>query len=804
MRIKLLLSLLTVCSLCVKAQTYPGMAADESITISKDSTATVLGWFNVLERKGKILSYSPSDINLKEKIKINRQNLGIREFLDKVLYRYDHDVNSVSGNKILIRIKGIRNFMLKGHVSDIETGEDLDGCTIVLKSRDGNAFTAGTDNRGLFRISLPTGSYSISTSYIGFNKNRQHIVLNRDLFAEIKMSQTAIPIQEVVVRTSPLSDELNHKGSHNIISVSSSDPFAQINSLPGISGTSVNGDLHVNGGQSDENLILLDGIPIYHSQHNNSLLAQFNGDAVQKVSFYDSFIPARYEGRLSSVTDVRIKGGDAYRHNQYLSLDLPSASAAFDGPVIKDRFTYMLSGRHSWLDFMENLFSDNPELNRSFWDITGKLVYGISDKTSLQALVYRSEDSFNDSINGYKNEKVLQWGSGIYSLSLNTAGRFTNVSTFAYSEYKNRIFAPMIDIPSNFHINEGMNKYIVKSDFGTSLDGYVDLSWGIKFSHERFNLLASKDTVENNHQHISQISAYLNTRIRITRNVNAGVALNFVSYLPEGHRNFFSLQPRFTLRYVHDDKNLFSFDFSRMEQFYHNICLGEIPIPTDLRMPSINGFAPSSSLHCELGWKHIEKSWRFSISTFYKRRFDILGVRYDIDMEQDGWHRFIMDGDGCSYGIKLHALGSWDRWMFNMSYTFSRSYEWFGEYDSDRKNPTLHDLPHIFNYAASYKINDKSLITLGGYIKSGMLENIFSDYDSYSGLIDRRERRKFNYRADMNFSSSKSLNNRGVTLFYKLGLYNIIGRPKENEIIDLYTLETKKHCLQYFSLKLKF
>ena len=636
MYLKILLTFLTAFSLSASAQTFTGRVAEESVNVTADSTATVLGWFNMFERKGLVLSYNSSDINLYEKIKMPGQRMGIDDFLDRVLYRYVYELQHTEGNKILIRIKGVKTFVLQGHVSDADTDENLGDCSIILINQQNEIFSTATDINGMFRISVPIGKYKLKTTYVGFDRYSKPITLNRNLYAEIKMTQTSIPMKEVVVKTSPLSDIINYKGSYDILSVNSSDPFSQINSLPGVSGTLVTGNFNVNGGQSDENLILLDGIPVYHSQHNNSLLSQFNGDAVQKVSFYDSFIPARYEGRLSSVTDVKIKEGGMKRHSQNINIELPSASLTLDGPIIKDKFTYMISARHSWLDFMENIFSGNPDLNRSFMDITSKLMFRVNDYTYLRALLYRSTDSFNDTIDSYKNQEVLEWISGMYSVSLDTriAGKIYNNSMLAYSEYKNKIFAPLIDIPSPFYINEGMSKYVMKSDFITSLDRYTDLSWGIKLLHERFNLLASKDTVENNKHDVSQISSYLNTKIKISRRLNLSAAVSFVSYLPKSNPSFFSIQPRFTMRYLCDDKNVISLDFSRMEQFYHNICLGEIPIPTDLRMPSIEGFAPSSSLHGEVGWKHNEKNSMFTVSAFYKRRFNILGVRYTIESEK--------------------------------------------------------------------------------------------------------------------------------------------------------------------------
>ena len=794
-------------SLSVDAQTITkSTAAVESVIINKDSTATVLGWFNMLEDKGVVLSYNSSNIDLSERIALKKQAYSVEELLKKVLGRYDFETAYLQSHKILLRIKGPRKFVVKGYITDKETSEPLEGCAVSLSAQDGKKYVALTDSLGVFRLKLPYGNYKLNTSYIGYHAFSQDIVIDRNAINDVRMSQYAYPLKEVNVSISPLHDEVNYRGSASILSVSANDPFAQLGSLPGISGSSVSGDFHVNGGQNDENLILLDGISIYHSQHNNTLLAQFNGETVERISFYDSFIPAQYEGRLSSVTDVRIKGGDQTNHHQTIGLDLPAASLTLDGPLIKDKLTYMISGRHSWIDFMKDLFTDNPNASRTFNDITGKLRLQINSKVSVEGLLYQSNDRYNDSILNLKNHKILEWDNNLYAVSCyaQLPRNISSLTTLSYSDYQNGIYAPVINIPTSVYIHEGMRNIALRSNFSKHLDDGVDLAWGFSAACEKYNLLASKDTVENNTQKVTQLTSYLNSKIKLTDKLYGSVALNLVYYLPENNEKFFSLQPRFTLSYFVSPNHMLSFDFSRMEQFYHNICLGEIPLPTDLRMPSIDGFKPSSSLHAEIGWKYMQKNHRLGVSSFYKRRFDILGIRYHTDQEQEGWNQFIMSGDASSYGIKLHSQNQWDKWLLDLSYTYSRSYEWFKDFENEKRNPTLHDIPHMFHCATSYRTGNYSYLSVGGYIKSGTLENILDDDFSSLQILKGRKRQHMNYRLDLNFSSSKSTKNQRLKFSYKIGLYNILGNPKKNEIIDLYSVNTDKHCLPYFSVNLKF
>lgn len=805
----ILSTLFTIICLTINAQPIgKDFFTAESVTIPTDSTASIRAWFKTIENKGITLSYSSSNINLEEKIKLKRQKLSIQKFLNAILYKYDFNVVYTSKRKILIQFKGAKKFSLSGTVSDKDSKETLNKCIVFIQSGDKKSFQILTDSCGCFSVQLPFDKYTIKAYYIGYRFYESEVYLDRGINVDIEMKQTAVPLQEIQVKSAALNISDYKKDAPGLLSPNHNDPFARINSLPGVTGTSVSGDQHVNGGQNDENLILLDGVPLYHSHHNNSLLAQFNGDVVKKISFFDSFIPAKYEGRLSSVTDVRIKEGDGRKHHQTLGLELPSASVTFDGPVIKDRLTYMLSGRHSWIDFMKELFTDDSNSSRTFKDLTAKISYTVNPRLSIQGLLYRSKDQYNDSIGIYKNHKILEWKSNLYSISSQAilAKEIQNTNIISFTEYTNSIYAPVISIPSSLYINEGMRNFRLKSDFSKKLDKYVDLSWGFSTAHERFKLLAQKDSVENTFQKVTKLSSYINTQIKFSDKLYTSIAMNLVAYLPKNDEKYFSMQPRFTLKFMPDTHNTCFFDFSRMEQFYHNICEGEIPIPTDFRMPSIGGFKPTSSVFGEVGWKHLVKNAETGISVFYKRRFRILSFHYNFDEEfKNGWNDFIKQGNAHSYGIKIHTTGQWNKWKYNFSYTFSKCQEWFKDFDNQKKNPALHDIPHIFHCTTSYMINKKTIITMGGYIQSGTLVDIFYvDNNVPDKISSYRKRDRLNYRLDFNYTGFFISEYERFRLSYKIGLYNIVGNPKEKEIIDLYSIETRKHCLPYFTLNLKF
>ena len=546
-------------------------------------------WFGYIERQLDLtLSYNPSLIDLHKTCRISASGqMTVSQLLALVLEGYRFRTTFIPPRKLAIQIHRPQTYCLSGSVAEEGSGERLYGAVVVLDDGKEGKWHALTDADGRFRLYLPEGYYRMNISYMGYQPYTQPVRVDRDRTLRPALTPQLFEIAEVTVKSYKNGGELGELTPSNLLSFSGNDLFSQIWILPGVTGLPTGCNFQVDGGSSDENQLLLDGVPVYHPGHINSLLPVFNGDAVRSMVFHKGFFPTRLEGRLSSVTEVNLKEGNLQEHVRTLTLDMPAAGITLEGPILKDKLSYLVSARRSWLDFFDNLLSEDSRMNHSTYDYNAKLSYHLSPSSTLRLM--------------------------------------------------------------------------------------------------------------------------------------AQVGVHFVGYLPRHHRSYYSIQPRFSLKYQPAEKELLYLHFSRMEQFYHNLRFDYLSLPTDFRMPSIDGFRPRSSEHYEVGWKHFLENGQLDVSAYYKTRRHVVALSPDTSIEDARRDQYIMTGNGDSYGAKAYFYNTWKRWTLQLSYAYTRSREWFPRLEDRGKQPSLYDIPHQLGAALFCQIGRHSSLSLGGTVRSGRI-----------------------------------------------------------------------------------
>lgn len=487
-----------------------------------------------------------------------------------------------------------------------------------------------------------------------------------------------------------------------------------------------------------------------------------------------------------------------------LTLDMPAASATLEGPIVKDKLSYMVSARRSWLDFFDRLLSEENRLNHASYDYNAKLSYALSKVSSLSFLAYGARDDYHlPLLDEEENTSVLRWENQVYQLAYHTqAGKLGNRTAVFYSSHTNRARSEMLGTDTAGYIRSGIRSVNVSTEFDYAFENIYRAQWGAKYSHEVYELASFDTDAGVRHEPVNQVSLFYDNHIRVSPRLSVQVGVHGVGYLPRNHRPYYSIQPRMSVKYFPGEEDMLYFNFSKMEQFYHCLRLFSWDLPTDFRMPSIDGYKPRSSEHYEAGWKHFLDNGMLEVSAYYKTRRNVVALRPEVFVEDGQWQEYIMVGNGDSYGARMYFFKNWKRWKLQLSYTYARSREWFGELPDNGKMPSMYDIPHQLNTALSYQLNMRSLISVGGMMRSGKKLDLDENFDPLPASEFRKQRMPMNYRIDVGYAYRKSFGRKLLSL--RLGLYNVLGNPPEEEILSFYSVHWKSNCLPYAGVSFRF
>ena len=291
---------------------------------------------------------------------------------------------------------------LNGYIRDAENGEELLGVTVYIPS-----IQAGTvsNDYGFFALTVPKGTYEVQFSYIGYKLVTQTIDLQNDVSFNLEMETDAQLMQEIVIEDEPLDENvLAVQMSKNTLNMNQVrklpalfgeiDIIKNIQLLPGvISAGEGNSSFFVRGGSADQNLILIDEAPVYDPSHLFGLFSVFNADVIKDSELYKGGIPARFGGRLSSILDVRTKDGNNKSFDVTGGLGLLASRIAIVGPIVKEKSSFILSARRSYVDVFLKVANEDNLVH--FYDVNAKVNWRSNNKNRFFVAFYTGRDVFN-------------------------------------------------------------------------------------------------------------------------------------------------------------------------------------------------------------------------------------------------------------------------------------------------------------------------------------------------------------------------------------------------------------------------
>lgn len=648
---------------------------------------------------------------------------------------------------------------ISGYIKEAGNGEALLGATIYVGEM---AVGTTTNAYGFYSITLPEGKYTVSFKYIGFQSIQQEAELNKDIRLDLELRSAEQQLEEVVVRDKAVDENVQSLemsvAELDIKSIEKMPAFAgevdiikSIQLLPGVStvGEGASG-FNVRGGSVGQNLILLDEAPVYQSSHLFGFFSVFNPDAVKDVKLYKGGIPAQYGGRLSSILDVRMKEGNNKEYDVSGGIGTIFSRLAIEGPIVKDKSSFIIAGRRSYGDVIAKAFtdalSDGSELY--FYDLTAKTNFNINDKNRIYFSGYFGRDVFKfDEFQGFN------WGNSTATFRwnhLNGSRLFSNYTLF-YSNYDYGLQLGENEM-DNYDWKSEISTYNFKPQYNWYLNANNELNFGgeaILYLFNPANAITVSDgaisdiSLEKRRGIETALYAGNDQGISHALSVQYGLRFSYFSYLGgtqyhygdtipgikkplmstsekeewEPIASYGNLEPRVSFRFQLSKASSVKGSYNRMNQYIHLISNTTASIPIDVWQPSTRNIKPQQADQLALGYfrNFRENSYETSAEFYYKWTKNqveyIDGADIFINEFLEGQ---LLSGIGRAYGLELYAKKNTGRLTGWLSYTLGKTELKvdginFGN-DRNRKGswyPTRFDQRHNLKAAAFYDISKK-------------------------------------------------------------------------------------------------
>ncbi|MDC2232911.1 TonB-dependent receptor [Bacteroides thetaiotaomicron] len=739
----------------ITAQAY-AQNANARLTITLRN-ATLKEFVKLIENStGYSFIYS-EEISISHKINLKVKDMPLHEILDLV-FKDEPISYKFSEKYILLQKKRVqklvsRKFTISGYVTDGTSSETLIG-TNIIESHQYQGTT--TNPYGFYSITLPEGETELRFSYLGYTTETHHFTLAQDTLLNIRMKGNA-QLEEVVVvsdkaeagtvATQMGAVEIPMVQIKNTPSIlGESDVMKAIQLMPGVqAGVDGSAGLYIRGGSPDQNLILLDGTPVYNVDHMFGFFSVFTPEAIKKVTLFKSSFPARFGGRLSSVIDVRTNDGDMKKYHGTLSIGLLTSKINLEGPIVKDKTSFNISARRSYIDLIAKPFMpDDEKYNYYFYDINAKINHKFSDRSRLYLSAYNGKDHFAtqyDDNSDFKDGSKMNWGNTIISarwnyifnnrLFSNTTVSYNNylfnVSAYSNNQYSLTNNTTFINRYSSDY-RSGINDWNYQIDFDYNPSPMHHIKFGAGYIYHRFRpeVMTSKisdkvdseafrDTtyhsMNNSRIYAHEVSAYAEDNLKISTRLRLNLGLHF-SLFQVQKQSYFSLQPRVSTRYQLSKDVILKASYTKMSQYVHLLSSMPIAMPTDLWVPVTKKIKPMRSHQYSLGGYYTGiKGWEFSVEGYYKDMYNVLEYKDGVSFfgSSTGWESKVEMGKGRSMGIEFMAqktLGKTTGWL---SYTLSKSDRKFakGAINNGERFPYKYDRRHNINLTLNHKFSER-------------------------------------------------------------------------------------------------
>jgi TonB dependent receptor/CarboxypepD_reg-like domain/TonB-dependent Receptor Plug Domain len=637
---------------------------------------------------------------------------------------------------------------ISGTVREKNSGEVLIGASVYLLELPKTG--AITNAYGFYSLTVPAGLYTVITSFSGYQVDSQKIILDKDVSKVFELKQAGEQLQEVVVSAVKKNDnvtkalmgvqKLSVSELKNVpVIFGESDVLKTLQLLPGIkSAGEGSSGFYVRGGAADQNLILLDEATVYNASHLLGFFSTFNSDAIKDLTLYKGTAPAEYGGRLSSVVDIKMNDGNNQEYHASGGLGLISSRLNIEGPIVKDKGSFIVSGRRTYADLFLKLSRDSSINNSSlyFYDLNAKANYKINNKNRVFLSGYFGKDNLGFGSNfgiDYGNSTATARWNHIFNSRL-----FSNTS-FIYSNYNYNI--KLNSSTNNIIVKSKIEDFSLKEDLQYFVSNSNKINFGFDIIHHAISpgiVQASasssfnSQTLQSNHSfenalYVSQETSpteklKLNYGLRVSAFSILGPG-NFYSYDSAGNTTktvaytadqivttYFNLEPRFSASYQLNESSSIKAAYTRNVQNLHLLSNSASTNPTDLWIPSSLNVKPEIADLVSLGYfrNFDDNKYEFSSEIYYKTMQNQIDYKNGAELRaNENVESQLLFGRGRAYGVELFFKKKYGKLSGWISYTLSRTERQIDGIDNDNWYPAKQDQTHNVAIVAIYKAGKK-------------------------------------------------------------------------------------------------
>lgn len=649
---------------------------------------------------------------------------------------------------------GQQNATISGYINEESSGEPIIGGQVYVPALQKGA---STNEFGFYSLTLPKGTHQLVFRGGGLPNDTLDILLINDTTIRAELGKS-IQIDEV---------EINARKSDNVNStkigqieldiklikklpafLGEVDVLKTIQLLPGVSSVSEGGQgFYVRGGGPDQNLVLLDNAQVYNASHLFGFFSVFNSDAVKSVNLIKGSMPASYGGRLSSVLEVNMNEGNNKKFKVTGGLGLISSRLTFEGPIVKDKGSFIVSARRTYIDlFMKAFIKKSSSFYGSsyyFYDLNAKLNYRLGPKDKIYLSGYYGKDLFNFGNKAEDFSVKMPWGNGIAALRWNhqfNSKLFMN-TTLTLTDYLFSFGSEQDQF--KFELKSGIRDYGGKVELSYFPNTRHSIKMGADYLFHTFtpaSVSASQEDVvfdtglaQKLFSHESGV--YVQDEVDITSwlRVNAGIRVSMYQFTGPftryykgvtGHtdstktykkgeiiQSYFGFEPRLSARFLLKDKSSIKAGFTYNNQYVHLASLSAVSLPTDIWYPSTDKARPQKGWQASLGYfrNFSNNKWETSVEVYYKKMENVIEFKQGAlpsDNVNDNTDNLLVYGTGWSYGAEFfikRTVGKLTGWI---GYTLARTDRYFPDIQ-EAKYPAKYDRRHDLTLVGMYELNKR-------------------------------------------------------------------------------------------------